>query len=264
MIKFATLHNFDPPPSDELIFHFLTDLFINTPSGQNYRIAIFAIRSRCKIFLIPDPTNTPRINLLIKGMCNLSLVYTKRERDPWSLDFIRKWIEVGQKFVSIKVFNLYTSIMIIGLRTMFRGSELGGLLMEDIKFVVKPTIGFRLTARKIKNNPKGRTACVEATFTGLCPLCWLKRFISTRDAGPYLFGASCKLGTVEISWILKQVVVWIQVEGNTLLIHLELVELQKQVLRNLVKLPSRQLVIGDQILLIDTFDLNSLVKGTSL
>ena len=49
--------------------------------------------------------------------------------------------------------------MIIGLHTMFRGSELGGLLMEDIKFVVKPTIGFRLTARKIKNNPKGRTAC---------------------------------------------------------------------------------------------------------
>ena len=94
MIKFATLHNFDPPPSDELIFHFLTDMFINTPSGQNCRMAIFAIRSRCKIFLIPDPTNTPRINLLIKGMCNLSLVYTKRERDPWSLDFIRSWSEI--------------------------------------------------------------------------------------------------------------------------------------------------------------------------
>ncbi|KAG2373760.1 hypothetical protein C9374_011849 [Naegleria lovaniensis] len=214
MIDFAVKNGFTPPPSVELVVVFLTDLFLQTPSGSNCRAASFAIRNRCKLYMVEDPTSHPQVEQLISGMCNLSMVASERERSPWSIEFIKKWIDVGSSFVSNKIFVMYTALMIIGIRTMFRGSELGGLLLEDIKLVSHPVIGFKITARTTKNNPRGRTACIEATGSPLCPLRWLKRLLEVRDQGKYLFTGSHEMNTVEVSWILKQIAIWIGEDGK--------------------------------------------------
>ena len=135
-------------------------------------------------------------------------------RNPWSISYIRKWIEVGKNFVPEKTFIMYTTLMIVGLRAMFRGSELGGILFEDIKSTTHPVRGYRVTARKIKNNPKGRTACIEATDSELCPIKWILKLIQIRDPGPYLFASHFALDTRSISWILRQVAIWINIEGK--------------------------------------------------
>ena len=44
-----------------------------------------------------------------------------------------------------------TCLMIIGLRTMFRGRELGGILFKNIVFVVKKEVrGIKVTVERTK------------------------------------------------------------------------------------------------------------------
>ncbi|KAF0978062.1 hypothetical protein FDP41_002577 [Naegleria fowleri] len=187
MIDFAIEYGYSPPPSEELVLVFLTNMFLDTPSGYNCRAALFAIKNMCKLFGFRDLTEHYQVTDLIKGMCNLSPVAQRRNRSPWSIEFIERWIQSGLRFVDYRNYVLYTTIMIIDLRTMFRGSELGGIMKEDIDFVTCLVIGMRILVRHIKNRKEGRTACVETTGNSLCPLRWINKLMSVRPSGPYLF-----------------------------------------------------------------------------
>ena len=80
MVEFAIRIKFETPSSEELVFLFITDFFITWLSGNNYKQARFAIKNRCKLFGVDDPTNSQRLKLLIDGMCNVSLVFTSSEK----------------------------------------------------------------------------------------------------------------------------------------------------------------------------------------
>ena len=64
---------------------------------------------------------------------------------------------------------------------MFRGSELGSLLLEDLEIESFPVIGFRIRCRKVKNKKSRRIVCIEATNSELCPLVWLEKLLLVRD-----------------------------------------------------------------------------------
>jgi hypothetical protein len=104
--------------------------------------------------------------------------------------------------------------MILGLRTMLRGSEIGGILVSDITIVNTPHIGVKILCRKIKNGTGGRIICIEATGGELCPLRWLNWLLRVKKKGPFLFAGSFALSTIEISWILRLVASHIGVEGK--------------------------------------------------
>ena len=214
LIKFATKNKILPPPSSDLVVAFLSYLFLKTPSGSNCKSAMFAIRNRCKVFMLEDPTRHSKVQLLISSMCNLSWVHSKSVRHPWSLEFIKKWIGIGHRKVPYRTFVMYTCLMIIGLRSMFRGSELGSLLVEDIKSVTNPVIGFKITSRIVKNRKEGRTSSIEATGSDLCPLKWLHELLNCKKPGIYLFSGNNPMDTTEISWILRSVSQWIGIDGK--------------------------------------------------
>ena len=91
---------------------------------------------------------------------------------------------------------------------------MGGILVEDVKITLQLVKGVRVTARRIKNNPKGRTACIEATNSELCPFHWIQKLLQVREKGPYLFSSHFTLDTKSISWILRQVAIWLNIEGK--------------------------------------------------
>jgi len=213
-IKFAVNQGVRPPPSFELVIAFLTHMFLKTPSGKNCRNAKFALKNMCNWYRYPDPTDHPHVTALIEGMCNLSMVASKRDRSPWSISFIRKWVEVGRKFVSEKNYVMFTALMIFGIRSMFRGAELGSVRVRDVKLVTFPRLGLKMSVRKVKNDKEGRVVCIESTGSDLCPLKWYNRLLRIREEGPFLFAGKHSMNTVEISWILKEIAKWIGQPGN--------------------------------------------------
>jgi hypothetical protein len=193
---------------------FLTFMFLKTPSGSNCKTARFAIANRCRVYGLEDPTKESKFLLLLDGMTNLSSVASKRVRQPWALSFCRMWIGCDLHFVEERNYVMYTCIMILGLRTMLRGSEIGGILVSYIAIVNSPHVGVKILCRKIKNGASGRVVCIEATGGELCPLRWLNRLLRIKEKGPFLFAGSFALSTVEISWILRLVASYIGIDGK--------------------------------------------------
>ena len=214
-MKFCSERELTFPPTESHVYSWLVSMFVKTPSGQNCRNAFSAIVMRSKKF--DWDVSSERITDLLVSMNKVSPISKEIPRDPWNISYINKFISVGLRHLDRRTFIKYMCIMILGIRTMLRGSELGGILSENVTIIRKNNLdGLRIVVKKVKNDSKrkkkGRTIEIEATDSVRCPLGWVKMWLPFVKGQQFFFGE--KLSTEQISGVLRSVATWIGVKGH--------------------------------------------------
>ncbi|KAG2375341.1 hypothetical protein C9374_009964 [Naegleria lovaniensis] len=216
-VKWCDERNIAIPPTEMDVYNFLVCLFLKCRSGKNCKLAMFAIKKRCNQFKWIDVVGE-HISSLVDCMINMAPVSYEIERNEWRIMYIDMWILEGCNFVDRRTYVFYTTLMIIGIRSMLRGSELGSILTSNVVEINKNNInGIRIVVEKVKNDfkrsKKGRVIEIEATNSRRCPVVWL-RLWKVCNPQKYLFGDDLPLSTAKISDILRFVATSLKISGS--------------------------------------------------
>ncbi|KAG2393816.1 hypothetical protein C9374_003580 [Naegleria lovaniensis] len=216
-VKWCGERNIAIPPTEMDVYNFLVCLFLKCRSGKNCKLAMFAIKKRCNQFKWIDVVGE-HISSLVDYMINMAPVSYEIERNEWRIMYIDMWILEGCNFVDRRTYVFYTTLMIIGIRSMLRGSELGSILTSNVVEINKNNInGIRIVVEKVKNDfkrsKKGRVIEIEATNSRRCPVVWL-RLWKVCNPQKYLFGDDLPLSTAKISDVLRFVATSLKISGS--------------------------------------------------
>ncbi|KAG2386401.1 hypothetical protein C9374_002847 [Naegleria lovaniensis] len=216
-VRWCDERNIAIPPTEMDVYNFLVCLFLKCRSGKNCKLAMFAIKKRCNQFKWIDVVGE-HISSLVDCMINMAPVSYEIERNEWRIMYIDMWILEGCNFVDRRTYVFYTTLMIIGIRSMLRGSELGSILTSNVVEINKNNInGIRIVVEKVKNDfkrsKKGRVIEIEATNSRRCPVVWL-RLWKVCNPQKYLFGDDLPLSTAKISDILRFVATSLKISGS--------------------------------------------------
>ena len=204
-IQFCVDRKIPIPPNDDHVYRFLVYMYLITPSGKNCRSAQWAIKKRGEAE--GWKLCGPRISRLVEKMITRSPVSRKLERDEWRICYISQFIVLGPNAgLDRRTFCTHVAVMIIGIRTMLRGSELGSILRKNVVPITKNGMsGIKLTIEHVKTDSskkQGRVIEIEHTNSPRCPVTWINLCLKL-NSGKYLFGKM--LTTDHITTMLRTV-----------------------------------------------------------
>ncbi|KAL9655454.1 hypothetical protein ABK040_011850 [Willaertia magna] len=177
-LEFLENRNITFPANEQQIRDFLTFYYMKA-SGNSAKQTFFAISNMYKELSLSNPCDNFLTKQLIKRMINEKQFLFKLKRDPISMILIEKWCQEGRQFcISDLEFVTKMIVIIVGFRLLSRVVEIGILNREDVEVKERLVI---LNFFKTKTRVDGRIVTIDATDSNLCPVKWIKHYISIRD-----------------------------------------------------------------------------------